>query len=451
MSAPVVIFDSAIEMPEIVHSLYMYPDEKSDTSMNPINQTKVDGIIMPLIRLNDMSINYQQIESFELKSVGFMPMLSITLRDDSGIMKTFNKTEADNLLQIQILPPFDNAYKKINMVFYVANHETHKGRLTFDCIYKLDGLRDSRLESFGEVTTFELFEDIAKKLGLGFVSNAQSTDDKRWIYCDNCSYQDKIISEMDCAGSKTSIFNAWIDFRNNLTLLDIYERFHSIDDNLYIWTKKSKVPDVSDDTGDLSKPIKVPAVISNHYTLRNTPLFVEKYETIMNNDAEIINGTDEVSICYSFDDCAEDNWYMMDGSIEKDTTTKYDYVGEYFGKFNYLAQRNAVRIFRNKINKSCISVELHSLCLGLMRGDKINLRWYEVGTMIGDRMNKINKETQTNIPMDEESSAGIETQVINNEVSGQYLIKDIIISYRSGSWSQKMTLVKVDGSIKIEQ
>ena len=75
MAAPVVKFDPTLELPKITHGLYMYPDSTTDSSTNPVNQTKVDGIIMPLICLNDMSLNFSQVSYFELGSTGFMATL----------------------------------------------------------------------------------------------------------------------------------------------------------------------------------------------------------------------------------------------------------------------------------------------------------------------------------------------------------------------------------------
>jgi len=450
MAAPVVIFDPSMDLPKITHNLYLSGGDGPDPSVNSVDQTMVDGIVMPLIRLNNMSLNFAQVSFFELSSVEFVPRLRISIKDSEKIMKIFNKTEADNYIQVQILPPFDGAYRKINMVFYVVNHETHGDRATFDCIYKAQGFRDSRLESFGELTTFELFEKIAGELGLGFVSNVKETHDKRWIYCDNCSFQDLIKREMDYSGTATEIFDSWIDFRNNLTLLDIYERQNTIDENLTIWTTRSKAVAVSNEFGDINKPVKVPATLTNHYTMRSTPLYIARYENIMNSEGSVINGTDEVSICYSFDNSAEDNMYLADGSIESDTTIKYKYVGEYFGTFNYLTQQRAVKKFKDKINKDCISVTLHTICLGLMRGDKVNIRWYEGSTTVNDAVQKNNKDYESNIPTGEDDpNSGYETQVINKAVSGQYLIKDIIISYKDATWNQKLTLIKVKGDIEM--
>lgn len=451
MAAPVVKFDPTLELPKITHGLYMYPDERQDTTTNPINQTKVDGIIMPLIRINDMSLNFSQVSYFELGSENFMPTLRITVNDGGGLLKTFNKTEADNTIQIQILPPFDNAYRKINMLFYVVNHETHGNRATFDCIYKLDGLRDSRLESFGEITTYELFEKLAKTLQLGFVTNSLGSNDKRWIYCQNTSYQDLMKEEIGCSGSAKEIFDAWIDFRNNLTLVNIYERYTTLDTGLKIWTTATNIKDVSDDLGDISQPILAPAMISNHYTLHTNPLFIKTYENIMYSGGSVKNGTDEVSLCYSFDNGCEDDWYVADGSVDRDTTIKYKYVGEYFGSFNYLAQERAIRLFKDRISKSSIAVELHTICLGLMRGDKVDVRWYEGNTMVNTGTVEKNQEYQNNISATDERTTAGEEQVLNNEVSGQYYINGITLVYKDGEWKQKLKLIKVKGDIGFEE
>ena len=449
MAAPVVKFDPTLELPKITHGLYMYPDSTTDSSTNPVNQTKVDGIIMPLICLNDMSLNFSQVSYFELGSNGFMATLRITINDGGGLLKTFNKTDVDNTIQIQILPPFDNAYKKINMLFYVVKHETHGNRATFDCIYKLDGLRDSRLESFGEITTYELFEKLASTLQLGFVSNITGSKDKRWIYCQNTSYQDLLREEMKCSGSAKEIFDSWIDFRNNLTLVNIYERYNTIDTDLKIWTTPTSIKDVSDELGNISRPILAPALISNHYTLRTSPLYVGAYENVQDNEEMVANGTDEVSICYSFDNSCEDDWYMADGSVGRDTTIKYRYAGEYFGEFNYLAQERAIKLFKNKIAKSCIAVELHTVCLGLMRGDKVELRWYECSTHTNTATAEKNQDMQNNTNASDEVYTAGEGQILNNEVSGQYYINGITLTYKDGGWKQKLTLIKVNGDIEL--
>ena len=97
-----------------------------------IDQTKVFGIVSPLIMINSTVIDFNSIEEFNLKSVGSTPTLSMTVLDKQGLITNIDKPGLGSTVRIQILPRFENVYKKINLTFCITSI-----RIYDPVIYKL--------------------------------------------------------------------------------------------------------------------------------------------------------------------------------------------------------------------------------------------------------------------------------------------------------------------------
>lgn len=299
-----VQYDPIIKLPVIEKLLSTpSPEELPDVhtpNENAVQQTRVDGIMAPLVVINSMKLSYDQIEYFELTSNSILPTLKLIVIDTMNLIETIESPKNDNSIQIQILPPFDNAYKKINLLFYITGYKSLNGKLHIDAVYNIPHLYDSHLEPYGKMTTQEICDKVAKDLQLGFVTNVQSNEDERYIYSNNNTYIDLLNKEVRQGGGDRSILQWWVDWRNNLTLCDVYERYTSMDGTPEIWV--SSIDENTDEpTAPKTSPVKTKAIATNTMDAKKVGLYISNYTSNLKTGNNVNSGTDKVVLTYDLD------------------------------------------------------------------------------------------------------------------------------------------------------
>lgn len=454
-------FDNTLQQSDIImylssSSVDEMGEENYVNNQSEIQQTSVYGIQVPLIMINDIVISYTDIFSFTLESTGRLPEVSLTVRDRYGLISSIDPPGVDNELRIQILPRFEGKYKKINLTFFISDMRIVNEMIHITGYYKLSSLTDTRIKSFGEINTYDLFEKIAIDTGLGFATNIESNDeDKRYVYCSYQSYADVMKKEIFNSGCGNQVLDYWIDFWNNIVLADIYERYFTVEDeqDMKIWVSTQN-KEMSE--GNVIEPREMTAVLNNHPLYRNSELFVEDYKIINNPGKSIYKGTDEVISVYEENKKEYIDHLIQDGDVQKDIFKRYTYLGELYGNYNYILSREKKESFEKKISTNeTIEVTLNTPLLGLMRGDKVNFICYYNDASIDSKINAlnnngvINNDVISNIPIpndDEYSYNSIDGNfLVDRSISGQYLITGCKIKYRDEKWDYILTLKRSSG------
>ena len=422
----------------------LYTNNKYD-----IQQTSVYGIYSPLISINDIIIDFNDVIDFSLKSKSSLPTLHTTVYDKYGLIESLGDPGLDNEVRVQILPKFDNVYKKINMTFYITKTKIHDKYIQISAQYKIIDLLSTRFKSFGELTTYQFFEQVAKETGLGFATNIQDNEnDKRYIYCNYKSYKDILDREIEFGGDENVIYDYWIDFWNNINLVDIKDRYNNIDkdEDLKIW--------ISTQNGEMSEdiehtPIETIAYINDHPKYRNTELYVNSYNIINNQGQMIDSGSDNVYSIYNMNNLENLDYIVQDGDIKNDIFIHHDYLGEIYSEHNYLKQKKLRDFFIKKINSECIEIHMNSCLLGLQKGNKVNFISYYNDYIIDDKYDTLSNnsaisDSEPNIPIDTitNNDEGIGSFNINDAISGQYLITRCDIKYTENKWDYILFLNK---------
>ena len=117
MSIVTVEFDNTLEKSEITLPLVSSSKSEGGNNYNDDNltdkaQTSVFGIQVPLIMINHTIIDFDAIHYFNLKSQSRLPELIMTVEDRYELINNIDKPTHDNEVRVQVLPRFDNAYKK---------------------------------------------------------------------------------------------------------------------------------------------------------------------------------------------------------------------------------------------------------------------------------------------------------------------------------------------------
>lgn len=448
--------DPTVEIEEIKMALNTpTPEEDSKAyEMGEYQQTKVEGIAAPLIRLNDIAIISDQVQRFELRS-NPIPQVDVEIVDQFGLSRALDSPKSDNLLIAQILPPFDNGYKKINLRFYITSYRISGNILRIHGEYNVAEQHDIVLEAFGQKTTYELAELVAERLKLGLASNLEGTDDSRWIYSPSKDLLSVLSKEVPFGGGETQLLDWWIDYWNYLNLVDIYDRVNGPEEHPKIWTVTTNAVEMNEVNS--TSPVEVDAILTNHPSMNGTPLYIDGYKLNSNTSENLLRGTDKSIETYSISELNSETTDVLDGDVHNDIFKKYEYAGEIFGEHNYLVQEALQRSFLQKISSQTIDVELQKPQLGLMRGGKVDLNWYECSDFLTKDLEEANGSMSTNSDsvdtsdanspnQDETGNQADETWVLNKTVSGQYYILDSWFKYSHAggrmSWKHGLRLCR---------
>lgn len=448
MSQISVKYDPTIQLPVIQDMMYATNEEESPKDYPAeYQQTKVTGVMTPLIKVNKIIVMWNQIQSFELASEGVLPTLRFSFNDSFGFVKSLDQPGSDNIVQVQIIPPFDDAYKKINLLFFMTSCDISGTYVSVSAVYKVPELYQDKIQSFGKVSTYDLIDKIAKDCSLGLASNIDGIDDERYVYCNNRNYISVINEQLATSGTERIIPDIWIDLHNYFIICDMVERYNAIDNDLKVWTTGNM--DNTAQADDEIKPVQSDAILSNSQAMATTQLLIKSYNVRTAAASNINDGTDKVIEVYRHDLRESSSTLIQDGDVHKDSIIKTVYMGEQFGDFNYFLQRVCHRAYMQKINSNRIEVSLQHPVLGLERGQRVNIRWYDTDSIIGST--KKTNDISTNTPStDDEIDDERSEMSINNQVSGQYLITStrLIFNGVNKGWQYRLMLARPQDQVK---
>lgn len=241
---PIVRHDSPYSGGTIVKMYEPQTDEET-TASNPnkdFDNLAVDGIHIPLVKLNNRVLNSTQIEYFKLSSVGLVPSLIISVRDDDGMIEFSDVPGYDNVISIVIIIPVDGIYKKISLDFYIVSCNFFGNYVTYMATFKCMPLEKTHLEQItfheptgcqskwcklpytDKPTTYKLLHYIAHACGLGFAATQQTKEIKDYNYrlIHSQKFIDVIRQHTAFGGlDENSIFDSWIDLWGNIVLVNV--------------------------------------------------------------------------------------------------------------------------------------------------------------------------------------------------------------------------------------
>lgn len=436
MSRPINIkFDNNLPDIEVMRPMYPTSEDTGGAGMDN-SEVMINGVIAPVVKFNNRTLNWKSIISMKISSSGPLPTLDLVFYDDDNTSTLLDTPGPDNTVVVVITPPFDGIYKKIKLRFYIKDIRTDVFARKISCEgeYCVDGLNDCTLEAFGQMTTPEFFEEVSKRLKLGYCTNVDGVDDSRFIYINNQSYLDSLKRICREGGKQDCVLDWWVDMWNNVNLVDVYDKFlGQSDDELTVFgVKNYNMVDSSDPV----HPIEIPATITNNLKMKALPLYTDKFDLINSNAKNKRGGTDRVVTTYDIERDLSRDLLVQDGSgVKESVFKKYRYDGEYYGEAgSWLEAPEYASMLQQKISNFLIRVELPMPCFGLMRGGRVNVEWYDESN-VSELVYKQNVGMESNIPLPEDDETqdmtDPGTQRLNRKISGQYYIVSSDITYRN--------------------
>lgn len=379
-----VVRDPTIEQSEIVFPV-MTPEAEGIDSPDDVpsetQQTKVFGVLVPILAINDIAVDWSDVLDFILDDSKRVPTCKFKVFDRGNIFGKYKHLGNDNELRVQILPPHENTYRKVNLTFLINSIEVSGQVVTGEATYKLIDFTSSRFKALGELSTYDLADRISTETGLGFASNIKGADDKRYIQCSYESYKDVLSREIEGSeASESIVLDWWVDLWNYINLCNLWDRVNSTDsdEDMGVWVSST----TNDTTGNSSsEPLLMPAVFTNNPAYENTEAHASGYE-IINSPTPPSRGADVVMSVFEDDKNEWIEHLVGDGDIKKNKFVKYEYLGEVYGSYNYFVTEKLRSFYLAKLKSEVLAVRTGRPQLGLLRGSQCKFVWYDNDTRV---------------------------------------------------------------------
>lgn len=475
---PIVVFD-----PEFGFSNIVMPYNEEDTNENDIygvnmNILNVNGISVPLIKLNNKVIFKNAIYSLHIELKDFLPHIILTVNDIDGNIQATDVPGMNNVITVILIAPVDGANKKMSIDFYITDCKFNDDNtITYIGDFKFTGLRQKKYTQIGteKISTYKMLETIAKELKLGFActKKCEEINDAKWRQIYSKTYVEYIDQELSNAGvDENSIFDAWIDNFGYLVMVNLAYIMTETVDAKQLTTKVIEgatvpLPDDSVPQQEVKEVFRIITNTKTQSTIYN--LFFNTYHSNVDNEKIINKGTSN-KYFYLSSPC-EDNIIttkqleIIEDSVDgKKDPEEYKYENiEFIGTYQTdeedgvcaIYQKEIIDNFKNKINAKNLVVVLENANYSLQRGMLINviIDEYQASNKQSIENNYKNTESEGDDENDIEAP-DVSTEIrdiisaerislINPSLSGIYYIKDMAFDYIYGNDNIKQTLTLI--------
>lgn len=477
---PIVVFDPSFDFSNIVMPLTNFNagiPNKNDVNIDTLS---LDAIEKPLVKLNNRVLFSDKIYSLIITLKNFLPEIEIVVSDENRHIQATDVPGMNNVITVVMIAPVDGANKKISLDFYIVDCKFNDDNtVTYIGEYKANGLKQVKYSQIGDssLTTYEMLENIAKELKLGFAASEKCKDisDKRWRQLYSKTYKDFIHQELSYGGlDEESIFDAWIDNFGYLVMVNVPYILSEKCDLEQLATKviTGSVNELNADIVPKQNVEEIFRIITNSHDYTGVAnLHISEYHSVVNNEKIMNNGTLN-KYFYLDGPCdtntiAQEQVQILENSVdgnEEPESYQFEHI-EFIGvnqeeedsecESKKLVQEKIVKNYFNKIYSKMLNVTLDIPNYSLQRGMLI-------GVVI-EEYNAANKQTIMNSGSnasataaddnDEASESNMNSRniliddqlgLMNPALSGIYYIKEIEFNYNGGMNQivQTLTLVK---------
>jgi len=429
-----------------------YDDPNHSRSEGTYNMLKDEGIHIPVVRLNNITLMDEQIDQVIISYNEFLPKVHLSIKDKENAIKICDTPGFDNEINVVITAQINGYYKKISLLFYITNFYVDNEFIGYDGIYKLQSLNTHVMKQIGtgKLNTYNMLSEIAKENKLGFASTKKCEEikDERYRLIQSKTYVDYIKDQLALSGlDEESIFDAWVDLFGYIVMVNVhYVMTENVEpEQLTIYTIYGGENVINDDSMT-PQATQVQRTITNNLTnVANTNLQFDKYEKIINNTDIYKNGGLNTS-WYMISPCEENKIESEQLQIIENSTDGVNYSQEYeFSKSEFLGIEFSETpiLFKTKINKryfeklraNRLKIELTRYNLGLERGTLVNVIFKEYNSAV--------IKTFYNEGDMEETIDG----VVNPYTSGMYYIDNMEFEYVTEEHKIKQYIYLIKKSI----
>ena len=266
--------------------------ENGGTSTNGGSQLNTVGNDYPIIRINDMVLGKDDIQSMLISSKGFLPTIELSLKFANTALISKNMPKDGDMISVFVRTN-TSAINYLRNDFIVNHVDSNVSSKSANNTVFLRGELfiegfTSNNNTFGIIgTSKDVMKEIAKKFKMGFAYNdADDMDDlQNWLCC--FSSPQVFIEDVTRHSWKNnmSFFKSWVDLYYNLCFVNV-NKFLSSDENpedeidLTFFSSTVALNDLtsSNDKPDNAKPFL--KVFSNFDSFKGSSFYISKWHPV---------------------------------------------------------------------------------------------------------------------------------------------------------------------------
>ena len=389
-------------------------------------QTTIDGIQTPIIAIDGKYIASASIIKFELSVDECAPHLELTVNDKDHLFANTNTPAEIDKIQIKLIPSEDGKFANIDLIFKAYDVAVKpNGTTVMSGKYYVEGLYDEITEAFGKISTYNLADKLSNRLGLGFATNIITDTTERFQY----TASNSIFDTLKKSAGDTVSYSFWIDFWNNVNIVDTSSIYYSDARPHQIWVSPlGNFADIAQ-----KKMIEEDCIVTNKISAANSQLYIPAYSA---GSSPIVNYSKVITTWNG--NSKESAQIQLCGTAGNynEIVTK-DYLGESPDEFNELQNSQKNKYLRDKIYSQVLRFKLSGVCFGIFKGSRIQFDWYEQDT---DLKSTATADTTVSSSYDDDSEIGEKEipdntevkQVLNKLISGFYMVTNQKITFKNG-------------------
>ena len=266
--------------------------ENGGTSTNGGSQLNTVGNDYPIIRINDMVLGKDDIQSMLISSKGFLPTIELSLKFANTALISKNMPKDGDMISVFVRTN-TSAINYLRNDFIINHVDSNISSKSANNTVFLRGELfiegfTSNNNTFGIIgTSKDVMKEIAKKFKMGFAYNdADDMDDlQNWLCC--FSSPQVFIEDVTRHSWKNnmSFFKSWVDLYYNLCFVNV-NKFLSSDENpedeidLTFFSSTVALNDLtsSNDKPDDAKPFL--KVFSNFDSFKGSSFYISKWHPV---------------------------------------------------------------------------------------------------------------------------------------------------------------------------
>jgi len=403
-------------------------------NVSEAKKERMDGLgFIPLVWYNAYQIDAENIQYLSLYDDGSAPAMKLGFIDTLGIMKDRAFPLDDTKITLFINSRSDQL-KPIFMQFKIRKFSNNNGIMGIDATMDVDKLYVKKFKSYKDMTSNAVLQEVCKDMGLGFNTNITDTNDKMtWINPGQKPY-DFISDIINYAYiSDESFIVGYIDHYYNFCFVDVQkELLRNIENELGVISMGLEEILGSADKGQIGN-----LVLTNDASLQGSSMYFHSFKITNNSTATSIehgytdvikyyDATDKSLLKFNVEslNANADKSIILKGAPQDESFYKSNVNYLYGGKldsdnmhknFNYSTTHNSRNIL--EVQKIGMNIELSTPNFNLYRFQKI----------------KIILSSNTPTPA---------SPMINQRLSGDWLITDIKYTFNEFALLQVISLVK---------
>jgi len=434
-----------------------------------------------IVMINKYLFNLDSITRMTLDCTGVLPILDLSIVDIKGQFTVDTFPRDGDVINIRLGTLDKTSYKDIRMDFDIVYVDSPKqradlsgGRYSFIGRIKIPGLYAEDCKSYGNGTSLDHVESIANDLKLGVATNISNTDDEMNLVVPFNSMYDTLAdlvrhSYIDEDSFQTFSIDPYY-YINYVNLNELLNSEETLEDAIIAYDKEmTDMPSATID--DAINQGKLPLLLSNHIRDSGTNRQITSQSLInmagasakKNGYKRVLqyyeNDSDEGLVSHTIEPLASKNMKdieePMKGRRDEDrykNEIKYKYVGRKSGdpetsnvhlNYEYAAIANVQNM--DEVKKMSLNIELETFNPAIHRYHKIPVAIYtnEQDRMIADKTVKDLKEERGfngTQKVEDSDLTNSGTYVLDNFLSGYYVVGGIVYTYSAGDVSVKQRI-----------